>query len=329
MAPASPVLHPTDQENTSIIYAVLPPLIKKSMPKVPSLRRSLSGYNRAAALVGHVRALSTEGARPGSATPPPPYQEPIASLTSILSDVDFQETPPTSRTSLPTDTAIFVSDERAGIQWEFARQGQSLLQSSSCLSSNPDFSRQLYIDGVSYLLRGLPGNLSSEETIRLQAAMPSEMMPPQQPVDRAMIRDQAHANQVTQQEEDPTLLHRVVAMAVLQVFLLFSFLWPYVQTTCRSVYQYEREHHISEKLLNQSWTTANVLSKNTMAMAKTVCSWNDGQVGVALEDMIFWWVHGVTGGLRDGVRDGMEVFGVKGVDHRQRRRSRACTNGTI
>ncbi|KAG9724057.1 hypothetical protein KCU86_g16876, partial [Aureobasidium melanogenum] len=323
MAPTSPVLPSTNQENISIIYAVLPPLIKKSMPKVPSLRRSLSGYNRAAALVGHVRALSTESARPGSATPPPPYQEPIASLTSVLSDVDFQETPPTSPRSLPADTAIFVNDERAGIQWEFARQGQSLLQSSSCLSSNPDFSRQLYIDGVSYLLRGLPKNLSSEETIRLQAAMPSEMISTQQPEDRIMVRDQAQANQFAQQEEDPTLLHRVVAMIVLQVFLLFSFLWPYVQMTCRGVYQYEREHHISEKLLNQSWTTANVLSKNTMAIAKTVCSWNDGQVGVVLEDMIFWWVHGVTGGLRDGVRDGMEVFGVKGIDYREKRRSRA------
>lgn len=201
--------------------------------------------------------------------------------------------------------------------------GQNLLQGSSCLCSNPDFSRQLYIDGVSYLLRGLPQDLSSEETIRLQAAMPSEMIPLQQPADRIMIRNQTYENQVTQQEEDATLLHRVVAMVVLQIFLLMSFLWPYIQTICRGAYQYEREHHISEKLLNQSWTTANVLSKNTMAMVKTVCRWNDGQVGVALEDMIFWWVHGVTGGLRDGVRDGLEVFGVKGVDHRERRRSRA------
>jgi hypothetical protein len=124
MAPTSPVLLSNDQENISCLYAVLPPLLKNSMPKVPSLRRSLSGYNdRAAALVGHVRALSTESLRPGSATPPPPYQEPIASLTSVLSEVDFQETPPTSPRSLPVDTPIYVNDERAGIKWEFARQG--------------------------------------------------------------------------------------------------------------------------------------------------------------------------------------------------------------
>ncbi|KAI4817255.1 hypothetical protein E4T44_10565 [Aureobasidium sp. EXF-8845] len=279
------------------------------MPKVPSLRRSLSGYNdRAAALVGHVRALSTESLRPGPATPPPPYQEPIASLTSVLSEIDFQETPPTSPHSLPADASIFVNDERAGIKWEFARQ---------------DFSRQLYIDAVSYLLRGLPRNLSVEETLRLQAAMPSEMMPLWQSADRTIVQGQSHDDRVTQQEEDPTILHRTVAMVVLQIFLLLSFLWPYVETTCRGAYQYEREHHISEKLLNQSWTTANAVSKNTMTAAKTVCSWNDGQVGTALEDAVFWWVHSITGGLRDGVKDGMEVFGVRSPDHRDKRPARA------
>ncbi|KAI5274818.1 hypothetical protein E4T47_02003 [Aureobasidium subglaciale] len=324
MAPASVVLdHSSDEENTSLIYAVLPPLIKNSMPKVRSLRRSLSGYNRAAALVGHARSSSTESSRPGSATPPPPYQEPIASLTSVLSDVDFQETPPTSPRSLPIDAPVFVHDERAGIRWEFARQGLSLLQGSSSLSSNPDFSRQLYIDAASYVLRGLPQNLSKEETLRLRAAMPSDMIPPQQPNDGVIIRGQSYDYQVAQSEENPTILHRAVAMVVLQVFLLLSFLWPYVQTTCRGAYQYEREHHISEKLLNQSWTTANALSKNTMTVARTVCSWNDGQVGAALEEIIFWWVQGVTGGLRDGMKDGMEVFGVKAVDHRDKRPARA------
>jgi len=143
MAPASPILPSTEQENISLIYAVLPPLIKNSMPKVPSLRRSLSGYNRAAALVGHVRALSTESSRPGSATPPPPYQEPIASLTSVLSDIDFQDTPPTSPRSLPVDAPVFVNDERAGIKWEFARQGNyQRLQHTCCLSSH-DYLRRL------------------------------------------------------------------------------------------------------------------------------------------------------------------------------------------
>jgi hypothetical protein len=200
--------------------------------------------------------------------------------------------------------------------------GSSLLQSSSYLSSNPNFSRQLYIDAVSYLLRGLPRNLSMEETLRLQAAMPSEMMPPQQSADRDIVQGHFDDDRVTQQGEDPTILHRVVAMVVLQIFLLLSFLWPYVQTTCRGAYQYDREHHISEKLLNQSWTAANALSKNTMTVARTVCSWNNGQVGTALEDAVFWWVHSITGGLRDGVKDGMEVFGVRSPGHRDKRPSR-------
>ncbi|TIA39339.1 hypothetical protein D6C79_07668 [Aureobasidium pullulans] len=322
MAPAPVILDSNHEENTSLIYAVLPPLIKNSMPKVRSLRRSLSGYNCAAALVGHVRNSSAESSRPGSATPPPPYQEPIASLTSVLSDDNFQDTPPTSPRSLPLDTAIFANDERTGIKWEFGRQGLSLLQGSSCLTSNPDFSRQLYIDGLSYLLRGLPHNLSNEETLRLKAAIPSEILPPPPPANGVLIRSPSQDHQPIQPDQDPTFLHRAVAMIVLQSFLLFSFLWPYIQSTCQATYHYERSHHISEKLLNQSWITANALSKNTMTVARTVCSWNDGQVGAALEDIVFWWVQGVTGGLRDGVKDGMEVMGVKGIDGRDKRVAR-------
>ena len=60
-----------------------------------------------------------------------------------------------------------------------------------------------------------------------------------------------------------------------------------------------------------------------MTVAKTICSWNDGQVGVAVENVVFWWVHGITGGLRDGVKDGMEAFGVRPMDRRDKRPARA------
>jgi hypothetical protein len=108
------------QEDTSLIYAVLPPLLKRSVTNVRSLRRSMSS---AAALVGHVRNGSADGSRPGSATPPPPYQEPIASLTSVLSDDNFQDTPPISPSFIPIDAANLSRDTQAGIERGFARQG--------------------------------------------------------------------------------------------------------------------------------------------------------------------------------------------------------------
>ena len=111
-----------DDQNISLLYAVLPPLLKTHVPKVRSLRRSLSGYNCAAALA---RRSSTEtSCTPGSATPPPPYQDPIPSLTSVLSDPAFQQTPPASPSSLPLDATIFAHDEPSAVKWEYARQGK-------------------------------------------------------------------------------------------------------------------------------------------------------------------------------------------------------------
>lgn len=125
MAPTSVLLESgSDEESTSLIYAVLPPLIKRSVPKVRSLRRSLSSYNCAAALVGHSARSSPDSARPGSATPPPPYQEPIGSLASILSDDEHDRVSSPSRRPLALDPSIFSDSERAGIKWEFASQGK-------------------------------------------------------------------------------------------------------------------------------------------------------------------------------------------------------------
>lgn len=180
---------------------------------------------------------------------------------------------------------------------------------------------------MSYLLRGLPHELSEEERLRLRAAIPHGLVPPQPAISRSKTRSQSQDDHFTQAEGSPTVLHRIVAMVVLQFFLLFSFLWPYVQSICRSAYEYERDHHVSERVLSQSWTAANVFSKNTMTIARTVCNWNDGQVGAALEDVVFWWVQGVTGGLREGVKGGMEVFGVQAVDGRGKRPARSGTRG--
>ena len=119
----------SDEESTSLIYAVLPPLIKRSVPKVRSLRRSLSGYS-AAALVGiaHTTTASTDNSRTGSTTPPPPYQDAARPLTSVLSDDDDDddesfEGPSKPVRPLALDPSIFADSERAGIKWEFASQG--------------------------------------------------------------------------------------------------------------------------------------------------------------------------------------------------------------
>ncbi|GAB7349373.1 hypothetical protein MBLNU459_g8499t1 [Dothideomycetes sp. NU459] len=294
-----------DEESPSLMYMMLPQLVRRSVPRVRSIRRSISGYSTS---FGHARTSSIDGPDAGTRTPPPAYSEPLAPLTSALSD---------GEDGLPSG-----SDE-SKIRWKYASQGLSLLtlsaQESSCLSSNEPFSRQLYTDSMTYLLRGLPTDLSDEEQLRLRAAMPNQLAQPQPAVGALVLRDNDRELRQSSPEYEPTVLHRVVAVTVLQAFLVFSFLWLYVQTLLRSAYQYERSHHISERIVSQTTSAANALSKGTVA----VCSWNDGQVGKVLEDAALWWVQSVTGGFCQGVEDGLDAMGSKSSNTRRRRRPRA------
>lgn len=171
---------------------------------------------------------------------------------------------------------------------------------------------------MTYLLRGLPTDLTEEEQIRLRAAMPVQLVQPQPAVGALIVRDENREVSSARPEYEPTALHRIVATAVVQAFMLFSFLWPYLQISMRSAYQYEREHHISERILSQTTSAANALSKGTVA----VCSWNDGQVGKILEDAALWWVQGVTGGFCEGIENGLQAMNSKSGNMRRRRRSR-------
>lgn len=175
---------------------------------------------------------------------------------------------------------------------------------------------------MTYLLRGLPADLSEEEQVRLRAAMPIQLVARPLPAAGGafIVHDENRSLGRAGPAYEPTILHRIVAMTVLQTFMLFSFLWPYCQIFLCNAYEYERSHHLSQRIVSHTTSAANALSKGTVA----VCSWNDGQVGKILEDAALWWVQSVTGGLCEGVEDGLEAMGSgsKSRNTRRRRSSR-------
>lgn len=156
------------------------------------------------------------------------------------------------------------------------------------------------------------------------------MIQTQTPVGQLVLREEEVQDvQRPPQDYNPTVLHRMVSTVVLQLFMLFSLLWPYIQVFVRSAYDYERQHHISERFATSTWSTANAIGKRTVSTVNLVCTWNDGQVGETLESVVTWWIQGVAGGLCEGVGEGMEALGVKpklppqrrAVSHRRQTRA--------
>jgi hypothetical protein len=173
--------------------------------------------------------------------------------------------------------------------------------------------RQLYVHGLTYLLRGLPTNMTPEEKISIWSAVPLDVLDLSQVNTRSKSIIRAEERRLAEQngEEAPSVLHRALATSIVQTFLLFQFLLPYINILAAAAYKYERQNRISERLFASSMNTMDGMMKSTVRIGNSLCQMNDGKVGQALNDLICWWVKGVTGGIHQGLGEGLIVLGVE------------------
>ena len=163
---------------------------------------------------------------------------------------------------------------------------------------------------MTYLLRGLPHELTPEERMSLHATIPGSVVnlssdPSLSLVPRSQLADLAHHDPA----QPPSALHRITATIVFQLFVLFQFLLPYIKLFIGQAYRWEKEHKVAQRLLNGSITTVDELGRRTLQLSQTVCRMNNGKVGQAINDMTIWWVQGLTGGIQQGINEGVVVIG--------------------
>lgn len=278
----------------------------------------------------------------GSVTPPPRYTSRQGSValnrysigTTDGEESDFRDDASMYEQSVPSSSAlpIFASSEtESGISWKYANQGLNLItqahQESPQLSRDdeeglPQFSRQLYIHGITYLLRGLPADMTPEEILSVQAAIPpqlSSLDPNCQALIPALTRRPQTAPNAPQ--EEPSILHRITATMILEFCTIMQFLLPYIQLFIGYVYRYERQHRISERIFSRSINTVDEFGRRSVQFTNAICKMNDGKVGQAINDLTVWWVRGVTGGIHQGLSEGVVVLST-GAEANQNSRTR-------
>lgn len=175
--------------------------------------------------------------------------------------------------------------------------GLNLLQTSLAESQNSDpqsqaFSRQLYLNAVSYLLQGLPLDLNTQEMVHLRIALPNKIQELQLP-ERNRRRDV---------QGPPSLLHRSLVSSIVFLSLLFRLLLPYIKHFFAIAYHYERRYRVSEKLLSVSLNTADSLGKRSIEFANTAMG-NELVTGT-----VAYCVDGICGGLTEGLGEGKRVI---------------------
>lgn len=94
-------------------------------------------------------------------------------------------------------------------------------------------------------------------------------------------------------------------MAIVQLFLLLQYALPYIKVLLQRAYDYECEHHVSQRVLAKAVEMAIILGRKSREVGGSVSKWNDGKLSQVTYGVTTWWVKGVTGGIYDGVGEGL------------------------
>ncbi|KAH7385024.1 hypothetical protein BKA64DRAFT_628799 [Cadophora sp. MPI-SDFR-AT-0126] len=312
----------------SMLYSLLPSAVRSRLPRLPSLRRSVSMYGmsrkRKPAVLRPSSGSSTSSASSGMRTPERGFTSAmvLSDTRTMMADdgvVDYfvESVSSDEETMRPRKSsrgqALELTENKSGIGWKFANQGLNLLSlavdESSSISQDPSFgnasfSRQLYLHALTYLIRALPTDLTTEEQLSIRSSLPQGIVEPIHLEVNGYLQPSASVS-----DSQPSLLHRILASTIVQLFIFAQFILPYISYLISAAYQYDREHKISEKAFSQGIKTVDTLGKTGLSYTGAIYGMGDGRVGQAITKTAAWFVEGVTGGIHEGVGEGMVILG--------------------
>ncbi|KAG4413647.1 hypothetical protein IFR04_013225 [Cadophora malorum] len=311
----------------SMLYSLLPSAVQSRLPRLPSIRRSVSMYGmsrkRKPAALRPSSGSSTSSASSGIRTPERGYTSAmvLSDTRTMMADdglVDYfvEHVSSDEETVMPRKGRtqnMELTENKSGIGWKYANQGLSLLslavEESSTISQDPafgnaSFARQLYLHALTYLIRALPTDLTTEEQLSIRSSLPQGVVEPLRLEVNGFSQPPASAS-----DSQPSLLHRTLASTIVQFFIFAQFVLPYIKYLLSAAYQYDREHKISEKVLSQGIETVDTLGKAGLSWTGAIYGMGDGKVGQVITKTAAWFVEGVTGGIHEGVGEGMVIMG--------------------
>ncbi|KAJ0309935.1 uncharacterized protein N0V96_005914 [Colletotrichum fioriniae] len=198
----------------------------------------------------------------------------------------------------------------SNVDWRFAQQGLALIAVAQDELRHPsrrpavDFERKAFLDGVEYILKALPNDLNEHELHRLRTSTPPNFIPPPSPGGRTYSPSRGANN-------GRSILHRGVQIAVVNIFILIHLALPYIILMLRLAARTEREYRISENLVGAGMGLANAIGSKGMRITGALYNVGDGRLGQALTEAVAWTVEGLTGGLSDGVGEGLSIVAPK------------------
>lgn len=267
----------------SSMYAILPSVLQLRIPPLAAVQKTIYNYNPRS------RKRNTGGLVPRA-----------SESEDLKAKGDHTELAVSDQTEAIDTGKDYAVHCRLPHEMPFqgsspAQIGSHLLNAALVESHQQDsqrqaFSRQLYINGMTYLLQGLPSDLTEQEVVHLQSALPKSL-------DRS-----PHSYYSSYKSPNPSVLHRGVATTVMLFCLLLRLTLPYIKYFLAMTYNYERSHHVTEDALTLSINLVNHFSKLGMDVTRTAMN------NKPVVEVITYCVDGICGGLNEGLCEGIKAF---------------------
>ncbi|CAK7228157.1 hypothetical protein SCUCBS95973_006785 [Sporothrix curviconia] len=306
----------------SLLIAALPASIQSRIPKISSLRRTVS-------MQGFFRSESTSTSpdlsSPSSACSSPPPSRPSTSVG------------PCSRRSSGKDASdmglVLASKPSQGphepptsdVKWKYAQNGFRNLQNALREAGDPDrvpeLERQIYVESIAYLLRGLPNDLQEGEVSQLRSAAPDGLLDVHEfsfpgaalSAEQLGIYGSTLTPGVTMSASGQpygkvyirkrSLPHMATRWLVTRIYALALLLVPIAASFARWAIEMERKYRVPEAALSCATAAFVMLYRTSVELYMAVCDMGDGSVGRALDDSTVYLINGIVAGFREAVFD--------------------------
>ncbi|CAJ2513610.1 Uu.00g017290.m01.CDS01 [Anthostomella pinea] len=280
-----------EQANTLIfVFNMLPSSVQSRLPALQALRSASLSI-----LSSRMRTVPIPGEKD--------TDEMVVASRKDSSIVEIQQMAPASLADRRVKgEAIDESTNNAavalsgsGVKWRYAKQGSYMHHSASAEREDVVFSRKAYIDGLAYMLQALPDDLDEHESSVLRRALPEAVASPDEDATGATASQRQRALVAgPQTTPERSFLHHSVAGLVANIVLVAYLLLSVMMFLVRVGAQYERQHHLSRQLAARG-----------LVLGARIYALSDGRVGRAMTDLAAWAVENVTGGIQDGIGQGL------------------------
>ncbi|KAJ0118061.1 hypothetical protein J7T55_014514 [Diaporthe amygdali] len=332
----------SDPEATSLtslsdILDNLPTAVKSSLGPLNTIRRSVSIRGWASYFYeissNSMGAAASHHEGPAAAA----HHTTVVSRTTSTTAVEMQHSnrgekraaaPAQAQRRMPEPPLYEVPDQNFGINRFCGLQGQLLVNNALSEGRPPSvqgqpganrIDRKAYVQGVAWLVHGLPEDLDKHERTELIRAMPPALLeeahrtpPSSQPAARPSYPSSSSTSPSSNYaylmgggvgDAGRTLVQRAARALVLQLLVPLHLLWAYVVVLLGRAVQLERKYKVTEQVVRHSGELGYEVGRGGVKLSGVIYNHGGARVGHLVTNMVAYTADGLVKGISDGIRE--------------------------